>query len=1330
MKLVKLTILFIVIALAFNISYAQSQTQTLNLKSGFNFISFTLKPIISPQEFIQKNPSVEDIYAYSAVAGSFISVKEGTLNTLNIGKGYIVKTNNAVSINISGDIIQTIGNISLKTGFNLVGFSKANQSIKFVSLMTSNPIIKGIYKWSPASGSFIQVVQNNTNQPEALDGIDPEITIGQSFFLNVTGDTTLNYDGAGIIFGNSGTLAKAKRIEISGEVGTTALTPFLRSISRMIDNTGFQISVFDEINNTSIEGSEASLLGQNTYKIAIPTTSNLKYASVIIKNTENKVIYKTFLGRIPASEEVDEDIVRVANLRIDDSTTAKSILIVSKKNKLPSSAIIAKKSVDALTGATTFAQETRESFGETTPILKELEKIVAAIRGVIVKTNIDEYVRSKATINSFNSLSDILDTYVKLVNHYDYLTNTHGIYVPASIYFGTSVLKADSTSASIQAALDEIDKVTNRALLKSIEISKTTDSVIVGTQYDLSAISATAIFSDGSRKTVIPYWKRKPGSEGAGTIWINSGKWVFTPAQDTYEVSVLAEYTVDNTIFKTTELILRLTSDKPLRFLSLSKNKGYTSTYKDLNTEIIYGDYPLSSINATATYEGGATRIVNCQWEIINGRGRIGGSSSASNSIGYITTGSSETVLLRAKYTENGITMASDFILKVDERTELSGDVHREKITSAGGLIVLGDSTYNDQLKATLEIPAGAIKDSAEITFIKHSSSSSLNNVIESLHEIKANEAVKQFDLSFPITGNINKDYVYAEFYNPNTQKLEAIPEECLSIVPVNVNINAPINRFGIEETKWCLKLSITAAFVYSLNVPLSGRDWSFVLRWWYKIKYTPKNDSVAINIPYYLQTGGSCAATVFGRLLNAYYPNENFNIPRILHVIDKNKNDGVKFIGGLDIVGYIGTFGFYPYSKAFYTKEAINLLNMLGKGTYSQSDTLDDSYVKVISFHDKSYGYFWDTILEQLDNKCPVIVNGGIANSYVDGHAYIAHGYIKDNKTGQIKILIHDNYKDIEVAEMGLKDTVWARFPNIFSNFLIYKTSPLNGIDQSTEKNIVLNCEKRLTTQLIDKEEISGIAKNETRGIYIVKANDEKDYIVINKDGESGYQFINSKSIELSPGFKSIQFNQIPLSKGYGNLPSKITVVISLVTLLADNTNDNYILLKEDEELTSPTDNSYFIPNKYVAGDAIRNRLSNISYKTDRITIKYSIYDNNIFVDEFDLSLKYKDLLISPKKPTALLSGNLITAKRQEEKVLQVKLGQEIVTSACQWTILPDLENNYAWSSTPSVSGISIVNTGDFINIIANQTVLTGPYILKFSYQSYERQISIYIKD
>jgi ketosteroid isomerase-like protein len=193
---------------AAGIAYADQQI--ISLKQGFNFVSFTVAPDATPAGLKQQNSAIGEIYLYSAAAGSFLSTLDGTLSSLNAGKGYIIYASSAASITVSGTAVTAAGNITLKAGFNLIGISKTLNSVKFSELISNNSSVKGLYKWNTASGSFIQVVKGASGIYQ-LDGVDPVISSGQSYFLNMASDSSLNCDNGYLSF-NSATTADEEAI--------------------------------------------------------------------------------------------------------------------------------------------------------------------------------------------------------------------------------------------------------------------------------------------------------------------------------------------------------------------------------------------------------------------------------------------------------------------------------------------------------------------------------------------------------------------------------------------------------------------------------------------------------------------------------------------------------------------------------------------------------------------------------------------------------------------------------------------------------------------------------------------------------------------------------------------------------------------------------------------------------------------------------------------------------------------------------------------------------------------------------------------------------------
>lgn len=187
---------------ASGIAYADQQI--ISLKQGYNFVSFTVAPDATPAGLKQQNAAIGEIYLYSAAAGSFLSTLDGTLSSLNAGKGYIIFANSAASITVSGTALTSAGTLSLKAGFNLVGISKTLNSVKFSELISNNSAVKGLYKWNTASGSFIQVVKSAAGIYQ-LDGVDPVISSGQSYFLNMESDSSFNCDNGYVSFNSSTT---------------------------------------------------------------------------------------------------------------------------------------------------------------------------------------------------------------------------------------------------------------------------------------------------------------------------------------------------------------------------------------------------------------------------------------------------------------------------------------------------------------------------------------------------------------------------------------------------------------------------------------------------------------------------------------------------------------------------------------------------------------------------------------------------------------------------------------------------------------------------------------------------------------------------------------------------------------------------------------------------------------------------------------------------------------------------------------------------------------------------------------------------------------------
>jgi len=268
---------------------AAENTQKITLADGFNFISFTVSPQITAAGLKELNPFVEDIYLYSAAAGTFLSLNEGTLNSISAYKGYILRSRGAQTIYLNGaaPTVGTVSTINLKPGFNLVGFSIVPERITFSQLMTRSRNISGIYQWSAASGAFIQVLSDGV-KIISLDGIDPVITQGRSYFIRMNEEATMNYNGAAIQLSQSAADAVISFMPAPGEYET------VRLISLSCNMT--DASIYYTTN-----GSEPGL-NSLRYSAPFPAAKNTTIRAAAFKNNilVSKPAEAKYLFKMPA----------------------------------------------------------------------------------------------------------------------------------------------------------------------------------------------------------------------------------------------------------------------------------------------------------------------------------------------------------------------------------------------------------------------------------------------------------------------------------------------------------------------------------------------------------------------------------------------------------------------------------------------------------------------------------------------------------------------------------------------------------------------------------------------------------------------------------------------------------------------------------------------------------------------------------------------------------------------------------------------------------------------------------------------------------------------
>ncbi len=309
-------------------------SQALALKTGLNFISFTIEPNITPEQLQTQNPAIKEIYYFEAAAGSFLTLSRGELKTLSAGRGYIIESSADLLINLSGQQLGVLGNIDLKAGFNLVGFSKMPEQVKFSELMNRYSEIKGLYKFNTMAGAFVSAVRNDSGEVMLLDGADPEFKAGEAVFVSMARNTTINYDYSELIIGDGSSIITEVKV-VSSEI--TPAGGIIKVDKPGCPLNGFEINVppgaFEQNDKINVSYSSSS---------NVVTTSGAKVASPIIKiecNTTytNEPVAMSIPVKINSDEFAmafyyDEETGKFEGIPSEERTNDKIVIITRRLN--------------------------------------------------------------------------------------------------------------------------------------------------------------------------------------------------------------------------------------------------------------------------------------------------------------------------------------------------------------------------------------------------------------------------------------------------------------------------------------------------------------------------------------------------------------------------------------------------------------------------------------------------------------------------------------------------------------------------------------------------------------------------------------------------------------------------------------------------------------------------------------------------------------------------------------------------------------------------------------------------------------------------------------
>jgi len=1105
-------------------------------------------------------------------------------------------------------------------------------------------------------------------------------------------DTTINYDGSNIILGNGPPAPIEKTLELTGIVGASAPASPSYSLARAIDLSAMQISVYDEINNVSVEGAVITATGKDTFKATLPVATADRYLSVLVKNADNKVVYKSFMGRIPKATEVTENTVKISNIKVSDESTARAIIVLENRSKIPITAVIAKKSVDASINNTDFALALEERIAGLEDRVPELKQAVNLIANVLTTPGVDNAIKEKVTEFTFSESSKLLSSYVSLLQNADTLQTVNNISVPAQLYIGSKQITAQSTQTDIYETVTGINEtIGQRVEMPVLDPPPGSYASAIAVKMTCATPNANIIYDYGDGRQGINY---------TGPVAINKTcKLNVAAFRSDWPMSwhskfVNATYTIGSDGGETTET-------KTLTYISLDK----TSEVIAVTAE----KYDLSKIKITAHYSNGdSMEVQTARWEMISSPGAF---SYASNS--YILSGKTGEAIFNAIYAENGIEKKIEFRLSVKTQEELaknnlialtlsktSDEVSINKAYDLSKIkaIIL----YSDYTTREITVEWNIISGSGTLSNLSYNSTTTEVAILKaSCYEsgfLKTAEFILKTTDNNLVQGIITINNKKA-LITPAGGIITLDNGTILEIAPQSLNETAEISFSEIKhpyftslysntisisstrQTKAILKIPLKdeqeidyldicyidssnkIVFIdsnevlhpkiqrapdrfgpivyYAIVFGILGAE--VIYNWNVEPIYYPKQtETPLIACPYYEQPGPTCWAAAHLMLLKVYNPNADLNIYKLDHMVMSMAQET-----GLD------------FSVA--TSTEIDKLKEIYK-KYVAIDIKDNwNLVEPIS---KLHPYkLFNRVLSALDNNKPSI-------GYVNDHTYVFLGYINKSSYEEIELIFHDPifyYTNLPYHKMKIKD-LRNRFKGVGSGF---SSIPNANIDNNRTLQ---------TIHLWGNENSSQYENFEGLGFF--KNGVTVDYVSFDRTKNDGYTF---QKPEI-PDFDKITIKGI---KCFNTSANQVDCLIKTEFFKL-----NEKLEKTGESIVPQFSESQNIPS-IIPSETNTNLDMKTLYKpftidiprksfTDKINendvnfeICTSLYNKNDLtkkLDGFNIKFKYRKLFIKPS------DGLINPLPLNSPIVFFATVGNETISS-----------DKINWSVDPADTGVTI---------------------------------------
>ena len=188
------------LALALDLARAQGPTTGTTLHPGLNLIGWTAEPTPTSQLF-REIPQLEAIWAWDAELDDWIVAARGApewlggLGRITPGMGLRMQLSGDQPFNWQRSTEPTRGLVKLRTGWNLVAWSGADQTPIDDALKGIGWSLRNVHRWNPATQQWSiwtspertaqLIAANNTDQETNDDSEMPAIRRGEALWINV-----------------------------------------------------------------------------------------------------------------------------------------------------------------------------------------------------------------------------------------------------------------------------------------------------------------------------------------------------------------------------------------------------------------------------------------------------------------------------------------------------------------------------------------------------------------------------------------------------------------------------------------------------------------------------------------------------------------------------------------------------------------------------------------------------------------------------------------------------------------------------------------------------------------------------------------------------------------------------------------------------------------------------------------------------------------------------------------------------------------------------------------------------------------------------------------